>query len=97
MIFVVSEYVGANQNSTGYYWEKIIGKMQREFGGLTVIFPLTAGETPPVVSPSVEQECFKFPRSNKNRLLSRGISADFSGVSVLSKIDFSCQTREMWY
>lgn len=81
-IFVVSEYVGANQNSTGYYWEKIIGKMQREFGGLTVIFPLTAGETPPVVSPSVEQECFKFPRSNKNRLL-----------SVLSKIDFSCQTR----
>lgn len=44
-IFVVSEYVGANQNSTGYYWEKIIGKMQREFGGLTVIFPLTAGET----------------------------------------------------
>lgn len=33
-IFVVSEYVGANQNSTGYYWEKIIGKMQREFGGL---------------------------------------------------------------
>lgn len=28
-IFVVSEYVGANQNSTGYYWEKIIGKMQR--------------------------------------------------------------------
>ena len=38
-------YVGANQNSTGYYWEKIIGKMQREFGGLTVIFLLTAGET----------------------------------------------------
>ncbi len=76
-IFVVSEYVGANQNSTGYYWEKIIGKMQREFGGLTVIFPLTAGETPPVVSPSVEQECFKFPRSNKNRLLSRGLAQIF--------------------
>lgn len=59
-IFVVSEYVGANQNSTGYYWEKIIGKMQREFGGLTVIFPLTAGETPPVVSPSVEKNALSF-------------------------------------
>ncbi|ASP09378.1 glycosyltransferase WbuB [Pseudomonas aeruginosa] len=85
-IFVVSEYVGANQNSTGYYWEKIIGKMQREFGGLTVIFPLTAGETPPVVSPSVDQECFKFPRSNKNRLLSRGLAQIFQAFLFSVKL-----------
>ncbi|TDB30173.1 MAG: glycosyltransferase WbuB [Deltaproteobacteria bacterium] len=38
-IFLLSEYVSRNDNSTGYYWNDIIRMLARNFGSLSVICP----------------------------------------------------------
>ncbi|NLD01519.1 MAG: glycosyltransferase family 4 protein [Gammaproteobacteria bacterium] len=38
-IIVVSEFVSAKDNSTGYFWSSLIGKAANEFSGTTVISP----------------------------------------------------------
>lgn len=38
-IFLLTEYVNRNDNSTGYYWHDIIRMLSRNFGSLSVICP----------------------------------------------------------
>lgn len=38
-IFVVSEYVYSAQNSTGYFWSKVIDKIGQDFCGISVVAP----------------------------------------------------------
>lgn len=43
-IFLLSEYVSRNDNSTGYYWNDIIRMLARNFGSLSVICPKQKNE-----------------------------------------------------
>lgn len=61
-IFIASQYVDASQNSTGYYFSKIISRMKREFPEVTVISPDS--------SEGGENRYFS-TKSAKNKLLPR--------------------------
>lgn len=38
-IFILSEYINEEENSTGYYWSRIIQSLAKKFGKLSVICP----------------------------------------------------------
>lgn len=69
-LFVVSEYVYSGQNSTGYFWEKIIARARAEFSQVNVI----THSTEKYVSEKVEDVLYlEFANSsyNKNNIISR--------------------------
>lgn len=71
-VFVVSEYVYSSQNSTGYFWSKIIDQAGLAFGGVGVVTPLSAeqGFAKSTV-PGTEYFEFGSVTFDKERLLSR--------------------------
>lgn len=77
-IFVVSEYVYLSQNSTGYFWSKVIDKVGQHFNGVSVIAP-TSNEQGCKKSeiPSVSYMEFSSRKFNKNKLVSRLIGQAF--------------------
>lgn len=70
-VFVVSEYVDAGQNSTGFFWSKIVKKIGRELGGVTVIFPGSSPRLRVFEDCTVKEVAFASPKFNKNKLLFR--------------------------
>lgn len=71
-IFIISEYVVSNENSTGYYWSKIINGLSLNFKNIYVICP----EPGHVVKNKKNNQNVKYiyvrkVAHNKNRLLSR--------------------------
>ncbi|WP_213663095.1 glycosyltransferase family 4 protein [Stutzerimonas stutzeri] len=71
-IFVVSEYVYSAQNSTGYFWSKVIDKTGQYFHKVSVVAPIpreqgcTKSDLPNVSYLEFDSEIF-----NKNNLTSR--------------------------
>lgn len=70
-VFVVSEYVDAAQNSTGFFWSKIIKKVGSELGDVTVIYPSGGAAAPIFDMGTVKEVSFFSPGFNKNKLLFR--------------------------
>lgn len=70
-VFVVSEYVDAKQNSTGFFWSKIIKKIGSELGKVTVIYPSVGPATSSFDEGTVTEVSFFSPKFNKNKLLFR--------------------------
>lgn len=71
-LFVVSEYVYSAQNSTGYFWSKVIGKAAQCFREIIVVAPDPRDKgCVKCESPSVIYLGFRFGRFNKNGLISR--------------------------
>ena len=70
-VFVVSEYVDAGQNSTGFFWSKIVRKIGRELGSVTVVFPGSRTESKVFDDSTVKEIAFVSPKFNKNKLLFR--------------------------
>ena len=71
-IFVVSEYVYAAQNSTGYFWSKLIDKIGTNFCNINVVAPIP-GERGCIKSEISSVRYIEFPSRifNKNKLASR--------------------------
>lgn len=71
-VFVVSEYVYSSQNSTGYFWSKIIDQAGLTYGGVGVVAPLSAGQGC-IKSTVPGTEYFEFDSASfdKESLLSR--------------------------
>ncbi|MEB2517396.1 glycosyltransferase family 4 protein [Pseudomonas sp. YuFO20] len=70
-VFIVSEYVGAEQNSTGFFWSKIVNKIGAELGSVTVIYPRADKCSDFFSSPKIKEVAFTSPKFNKNKLLFR--------------------------
>lgn len=70
-VFIVSEYVGADQNSTGFFWSKIVNKIGAELGGVTVIYPGAENHSDFFESPKIKEVAFTSLKFNKNKLLFR--------------------------
>ncbi|NWB25365.1 glycosyltransferase family 4 protein [Pseudomonas gingeri] len=71
-VFVVSEYVYSAQNSTGYFWSKVIDRVGLTYGGVKVIAPVSiASEKSKSAVSGVEYVEFQSVNFNKNRLFSR--------------------------
>ena len=71
-IFVISEYVYSAQNSTGYFWSKVIDKIGQNFCSVSVVAP-SASEQGCIRSEvaSVSYMEFSSIKFNKNKLASR--------------------------
>lgn len=71
-VFVVSEYVYSSQNSTGYFWSKIIDMAGLTFGSVGVVAPRSTeqGYTKST-APGTEYFEFESASFDKERLLSR--------------------------
>lgn len=71
-VFVISEYVYSAQNSTGYFWSKVIDKAGQYFRGISVAAP-TPREQGCIKSetPGVSYLEFESSKFNKNKLASR--------------------------
>lgn len=71
-VFVVSEYVYSAQNSTGYFWSKVIGKAAQCFREIIVVAPDPSDKScVRCEAPSVRYLGFKSRGFNKNGLISR--------------------------
>jgi len=71
-LFILSEYVYAAENSTGYFWSKIISRLAATQYNLHVLAPKSkAGERQRHSSAGVFYNDFKWSTFNKDRLLSR--------------------------
>jgi glycosyltransferase involved in cell wall biosynthesis len=70
-LVILSEFVDATQNSTGYYWSKIIAGLAGEFRELLVICPRSSYERVAVKDASVTYVPFHTRPFDKNRLKSR--------------------------
>jgi glycosyltransferase involved in cell wall biosynthesis len=70
-LVVLSEFVDATQNSTGYYWAKIVEGLAREFDKICVICPRSSYERIAERSPKVIYAPFRDRSYNKNNLFSR--------------------------
>lgn len=70
-VFVVSEYVDATQNSTGFFWSKIVKKIGRELGAVTVVYPNPKLPSTLFDEAVVKEVVFSSPKFNKNKLLFR--------------------------
>lgn len=70
-VFVVSEYVDAEQNSTGFFWSRIIKRVGGEYGHVSVIYPEPAMLPAESVDAMVNKLPFYAPRFNKNKLSAR--------------------------
>ncbi|VVP78170.1 hypothetical protein PS914_01939 [Pseudomonas fluorescens] len=70
-VFVVSEYVDAGQNSTGFFWSKIVKKIGRELGFVTVVYPRSSHLSKIFDDSTVKEVAFSSPKFNKNKLLFR--------------------------
>lgn len=72
-IIVVSEFILPEQNSTGYFWHKIIQKIvQGEIADdVSVIAPLDQQHTASIIDHRVNLSLFDSPLYNKNSLISR--------------------------
>ncbi|WP_223515030.1 glycosyltransferase family 4 protein [Pseudomonas sp. GL-R-26] len=70
-VFVVSEYVDAEQNSTGFFWSKIVNKIGVELGRVTVIYPSASKSSRLFESHDVKEVAFTALKFNKNKLISR--------------------------
>jgi glycosyltransferase involved in cell wall biosynthesis len=70
-VFVVSEYVDAGQNSTGFYWSGIIRKIGVELGNVSVIYPSDNRVSTIFDEFTVREISFSSPKFDKNKLLSR--------------------------
>ncbi|WP_434580341.1 glycosyltransferase family 4 protein [Pseudomonas sp. Z1-6] len=73
-VFIVTEYVSATQNSTGFFWSKIVKKIGDELGRVAVIYPRTGGASGNFEHPAVVEMPFTSLRFNKNILLLRMLS-----------------------
>ncbi|WPP47396.1 glycosyltransferase family 4 protein [Pseudomonas sp. AN-1] len=83
-VFVVSEYVYSAQNSTGYFWSKVIDKAGQHFRGISVVTP-TSSEQDCTKSkvPGVSYLEFDAIKFNKNKLASRLIGQSRQCVGFL--------------
>lgn len=79
-IFIASQYVNASQNSTGYYFSKIISRMKREFPEVSVISPDSYRS-----EDNGENRYFS-TKSTKNKLLPRVFEQIFLVMEFVSKI-----------
>lgn len=71
-IFILSEYVYAEENSTGYFWSKIINRLAATQSHLHVLAPRPKqAECQRHSSAGVLYHDFRWAAFNKNRLLSR--------------------------
>ncbi len=71
-IFILSEYVYAEENSTGYFWSKIINRLAAAQSHLHVFAPRPKeAECQRHSSAGVSYHAFKWIAFNKNRLLPR--------------------------
>jgi glycosyltransferase involved in cell wall biosynthesis len=70
-LVILSEYVDAAQNSTGYYWSKIIQGLAAEFDQLCVICPQSSYRRVVGGDPRVAYFPFKDRTYDKNKLASR--------------------------
>ena len=72
-IIVVSEFILPEQNSTGYFWHKIIQKMAQSAitDHISVIAPADEQYIPDHFDKKVELNLFDSPTYNKNSLISR--------------------------
>ena len=70
--FVISEFVDANRNSTGYYWNKIIKGLSFEVENLKVISTKQSNNLAKLDQPSIEYINIKIGDSyNKNSIFKR--------------------------
>lgn len=72
-VIVVSEFILPEQNSTGYFWHKIIQKMAQSAitDHISVIAPTDEQYIPDHFDKKVELNLFDSPTYNKNSLISR--------------------------
>lgn len=72
-IIIVSEFILPEQNSTGYFWHKIIQKMAQSAitDHISVIAPADEQYIPDHFDKKVELNLFDSPTYNKNSLISR--------------------------
>ena len=72
-IIIVSEFILPEQNSTGYFWHKIIQKMAQSAitDHISVIAPTDEQYIPDHFDKKVELNLFDSPTYNKNSLISR--------------------------
>lgn len=70
-VFVVSEYVDAEKNSTGFFWSRIIKKIGEELGSVTVIYPGSSPGSSIFDDFAIKEVAFTSPKFNKNKLLLR--------------------------
>ena len=72
-IIIVSEFILPEQNSTGYFWHKIIQKMAQSAttDHISVIAPADEQYIPDHFDKKVELSLFDSPTYNKNSLISR--------------------------
>lgn len=68
-VFVLSEHIHPADNSTGYFWSKLIGRLACELGEVQVLGPQDPSVDP--LPPGVRYHAFAAPVYDKNRILSR--------------------------
>jgi len=86
-IFIVTEFFSANQNSTGYFWEKIIKKFASENWTVNLIAPDYGDVEFSRYPKSVIFDIFKLKKTIKNNIISK-ISLQFFSSFSLAKIIF---------
>lgn len=85
-VFVITEYVGANQNSTGYFWSKIIERLGMELGEISIIFPGSPGENAIFEIDMIKEIPFRSPRFNKDKLFFRVFGQIIQSLIFCKKI-----------
>jgi glycosyltransferase involved in cell wall biosynthesis len=85
-VFVVSEYVSAEQNSTGFFWSRIIKKIETELGEVTVVFPSAFPFSKTFEDSAINEMPFASPKFNKNGLFSRLLGQFFQIVGFCWRI-----------
>ena len=68
-IFIVSEFIGAKQNSTGYYWSSIICGLAGKYNNVAVICPNLPQNV--IDGDQVKIHYLRSVSMNKNKLISR--------------------------
>lgn len=72
-IIVVSEFILPEQNSTGYFWYKIIQKIAKEstIDNISVVAPMADGCSANIFEKKVNVNLFNSPNYNKHSIISR--------------------------
>jgi glycosyltransferase involved in cell wall biosynthesis len=83
-VFVVTEYVSAAQNSTGFFWSKIVKKIGFELGRIAVIYPQAEQTSQGFEHPAVVEIPFTSLKFNKNILPLRVLG------QLLQVVGFCC-------
>lgn len=90
-LFIINEFTAQESNTTGYYWSRIVGVVQRDFDGQTVVF---SADSRPEDFPS-NVKLVSLPRGHGGNVRSRVLLQAFMAVRIFIILLFLCRRGDL--